>query len=463
MRMLNRYILKEMFLPFFFSLLVIIFLLFTNFLLRAIDRFLGKGLSVFVIFEYLFLNLAWIVALAVPMAVLIAALMTFGRMSEDNEITALRSSGISFLTIIRPAVLFGFLVAGTLIYFNNFILPEMNFRARILSGDIYRKRPGLNINPGHFIDDLPDYGMIIRGKKGDVMERVFITSKNTVNTKTNIIAETGTLHTIDDALVLTLFDGEIQEIENDDFASLRRIGFEKNVILLPADNLVLNRRDTSNRSDREMTVPMMLDRLHRYQKRMKTVHNRIGNGFKRITGDSLVPKDLETGMAHIAKYNEETQADTNLTGTERRVKTRRLKSLGRQLNNEIKLIESYTKNSNRYKVEIHKKFSLPVACILFIFVGAPLGVLAKKGGFVVGVSLSFGFFLIYYIFLIGGEEMADRNLVTPEVGMWAPNVLLAIVGLYLTFRTVRERGPMQIQILKWLRRRNREKKRKKTP
>ncbi|MCK5330780.1 MAG: LptF/LptG family permease, partial [Candidatus Marinimicrobia bacterium] len=93
MRLLTRYILKEIFMPFFFALLVIVFILFTNFLLRAIDRFLGKGIDVLTILEYLFLNLAWIVALAVPMAVLIAALMTFGRLSEDNEITAMRTSG----------------------------------------------------------------------------------------------------------------------------------------------------------------------------------------------------------------------------------------------------------------------------------------------------------------------------------------------------------------------------------
>ncbi len=458
MRMLNRYILKEMFLPFFFSLLVMTFLLFTNFLLRAIDRFLGKGLSPLVILEYLFLNLAWIVALAVPMAVLIAALMTFGRMSEDNEITAMRSSGISFLTIIRPAVLFGFLVASLLIYFNNFILPEMNFKARILSGDIYRKRPGLNIDPGHFIDDLPDYGMIIRGKKGDVMERIFITSKNTLETKTNIIAETGTLHTIDDALVLTLYNGEIQEVENQDFSNLRRIGFEKNVILLPADDLVLNRRDTSNRSDREMTIPMMLNKLSKYNSRIGTVKKRISNSFKRITGDSLMPASEEAGVQFIENYRSTLEIDTVLTKNEIRVKNRRLKSLERQLKNEFKLMSSYTKNKNKYEVEIHKKFSLPVACILFIFVGTPLGVLAKKGGFVVGTSLSFGFFLIYYVMLIGGEEMADRNILSPSVGMWLPNVLLAIVGLYLTFHTVRERGPIQLSLFKWLRQRARDKK-----
>ena len=117
MRTLTRYILKGHFLPFFYALLILIFLLFTNFLLRAVDRLLGKGLSFSVILEFLFLNTAWIVALAAPMAVLIATLMTFGRLAEDNEITALSSTGVSYFRMLWPAVAFSILVAVPLMYF----------------------------------------------------------------------------------------------------------------------------------------------------------------------------------------------------------------------------------------------------------------------------------------------------------------------------------------------------------
>ena len=127
MRLLSRYFFREMVLPFLFSLAMITFILFVNFLLRALDRFLGKGLELITILEYLFLNLAWILALSVPMAVLLATLMTFGRLAEDNEINAMRASGIGFLTIMRSPVLFGAIITILLIYFNNYILPEMNF------------------------------------------------------------------------------------------------------------------------------------------------------------------------------------------------------------------------------------------------------------------------------------------------------------------------------------------------
>ena len=165
MLLIDKYFIREMTIPFFISLLIITFLLFINFLLRAIDRFLGKGLEFLTILEYLILNLAWIVALSVPMAVLLATLATFGKLSEDNEINAMRSTGIGFINILRAPLIFGTLIAILLITFNNIILPEMNFKARLLSGDIYKKRPDISIEPGIFVDNIPGYNMIISEKK----------------------------------------------------------------------------------------------------------------------------------------------------------------------------------------------------------------------------------------------------------------------------------------------------------
>jgi lipopolysaccharide export system permease protein len=450
MRLLRRYVIIELLSPFIFSLLVIIFVLFIQFLLRAIDRFLGKGLDTIVILEYLFLNMAWIVALAVPMAVLIATLMTFGRLSEDNEITAMRASGISFLKIIRPGLLFGTIICLMLLHFNNYILPEMNFRARILSGDIYRKRPMLTIDPGHFINDLPDYGMIIGSKNGDIMEDIRIFSKNSQNSQASIYSKTGKLETIGNVLTLTLFDGEIHELDLVDYGEYRRIQFAKHKINIPVDNLLLMRRDTSNRTDREMTIPMMQKRKKSYQERIEKVRKRMSSNYYKVTGDSISPKTLSKTLEFIGIHQAIIEEDTSITEGDRNSKLRQIKTLERQATNEFNLLNSYQKSVNKYGVEIHKKFSLPVACILFVLLGAPLGVLARKGGFIIGVSLSFGFFLIYYIMLIGGEEIADRNYVSPAIGMWAPNVVLFVIAFYLTIRTVRERTPLRIKWPKFL-------------
>lgn len=446
MRLLPRYIARELVMPFIFALGIIVFILFINFFLRAIDRFLGKGLDLFTILEYLFLNLAWIVALAVPMAVLIATLMAFGRLSEDNEINALRASGISFLTILRPALLFGTAICLLLIFFNTKILPEMNFHARLLAGDIRKMRPGLDIEPGHFIDNIPNYSMIIRGKEGNLMEDVRIFSKASKEVQTSIYSKTGELSTLDDAIILTLYDGEIHELDLNNFSNYRRINFEKHIITIPADDLMLNRRDTANRSDREMTLDLMQEKKIKYAKRKMRVEERLHSTIMKVTGSDIFPENFADTQKMLNMYKENVKQDTSLTSAQLKLKERRIRSLERQAKNEFRLLESYIRSWNKYAVEIHKKFSLPVACILFVLVGAPLGTLSQKGGFTAAITLGFGFFLIYYIFLIGGEEMADRNIVSPIVGMWTPNVLLAILGGYLTLYSVREQAPINFKL-----------------
>ena len=426
---------------------MITFILFVNFLLRAIDRFLGKGLDLITILEYLFLNLAWILALSVPMAVLLATLMTFGRLSEDNEINAMRASGIGFLTIMRAPILFGIIITLLLIYFNNFILPEMNFKARLLSGDIYRKRPDMNIEPGIFLDNLPDYSMIVGGKsKKGIMTDVRIFSKGSKETQTSIHSNSGNLNTLEDAFLLTLYDGEIHELGQKDYTYYRRIIFDKHVINIPAKDLLLNRRDSTNRSDREMTVPMMLKKINSYEKRLNIVYKRLSGNFFRTFGDSILPSSIEQGNQFIENNLYKIRNDTTLTKAQIIKKEKRIKNLERQINNEFNLIKSYKKSKNKYGVEIHKKFSIPFACVLFVLLGAPLGVMSKKGGFAVSTSLSFGFFLIYYILLIGGEEMADRNILSPSVAMWTPNLIILCIAFYLLIHTIREKGPIGIKI-----------------
>tara|TARA_Y100001968_G_scaffold103062_1_gene93058 strand:+ start:604 stop:1530 length:927 start_codon:yes stop_codon:yes gene_type:complete len=302
----------------------------------------------------------------------------------------------------------------------------------------------MNIEPGVFIDDLPDYSMIIGGKNGEIMSDVRIFSKGKRKSQTSIHSKTGTLTTLSDAFLLTLQNGEIHEIENKDYSNYRRIVFDIHKILIPADNILLNRRDSSNRTDREMTIPMILKKVTNYEKKLSVVKTRLKGAFHRTLGDSTIPSSLETGLQIVEIARDSITSNASLGIKELKKKERQLRSLERQVKNEFSLISSYQRGMNKYTVEAHKKFSIPFACILFVLLGAPLGVMAKKGGFVISTTLSLGFFLLYYVLLIGGEELADRNQVSPEVGMWTPNAVFFIVSIYLTFRTIRERAPISI-------------------
>ena len=444
MSVLYRYLLKEMLFPFLLSLLMITFLLFINFLIRAVDRFLGKGIDILIILEYLFLNLAWIIALSVPMAVLLTTLMTFGRMSEDNEINAMQASGIGFFSIITSPLIFGIIITIMLIFFNNYILPDMNFHARLLSGDIYRKRPSMNIEPGVFLDNLPDYNMIIGSKSDDTMLDVRIFSKGNNESQTSIYAKSGILTTSYDAFLLTLYDGEIHEIENNSFNNYRRILFSKHNIKIPADDILLNRRDSSSRTDREMTIPMIKNKIKNYEKRIQVVQSRIKGSFFKTIGDSILPLSTKNSLHIINDIQKKINSDTSLTKTQIHKKERQLRNLKRQIKNEFGLIKSYQKGENKYKVEIHKKFSIPFACIIFILIGSPLGIIAKRGGFSISIILSFGFFLLYYLMLIGGEELADRNKFSALICMWSPNIIFMLFALYLNIMIIYEKYPKSI-------------------
>ena len=211
MKIINRYIVREHIYPFLIALLALLFILLANFLLRSMDRFLGKGLDIFLILEFVFLNLAWILALAVPMAILISTLMAFGRLSSDNEISALRSVSFSYLRLITPTLIFSIIIACFMLYFNNQILPEMNHKARMLSSDISRRRPDLDFDIGYFIDAIPQYNFLLGSRNGKVFRDITIFSNREGNKKQTITATSGTISTVDDGVLLHLIDGVIHE------------------------------------------------------------------------------------------------------------------------------------------------------------------------------------------------------------------------------------------------------------
>jgi len=443
MSTLNKYLMKQSFIPFILSVGVITTVLFLQFLIRAIDRFLGKGLDVFTILEYLYLNLAWIIALSVPMSLLISSVMTYGRMSQENEITALKSAGVNLFSIIKPALWFGSIVGFLLCLFNNFILPDMNYNARLLARDIYQKKPELTIEPGYFIDMIPQYTMIVKELDGNQFKDVKIFSKNTTSEQTTIYADTGSLESKNGIITVNLQDGEIHEIDLENYDHYRKIKFSTHQIMISMDDLLLNRTSEANRTDREMRVPAMIEKIEQNKISINQVKKRIENVKKDIGIDSDTNMSLADIIAQIEllkndsypKIDEERDYNKDIAKSEYEEKER-IRSLNnnvRQFQNEFTLIDNYEKNNNKFLVEIHKKFTLAFACILFTLVGAPLGILVRKGGMTIASSLSIAFFLIYYILLIWGEQLADRALIDPIIGSWMPNIILFIVGMIILF------------------------------
>ncbi len=444
------------------ALFVILFILLINFLLRSMDRFLGKGLETPLILEFIFLNLAWILALAVPMATLISTLMAYGRLSSDNEISAMRAISASYSVLINPALFFSIIIATIMMYFNNQILPEMNHKSRMLSSDISRKRPDLNFDVGYFIDAIPDYKFLIGNRDGKIFKDITIlNSKNKYQLQT-IIAKTGTINTVNNGVVLYLDDGIIHEYIGNNKNEYREILFDRYAVMIPVDNMQLNRRNSKIRGDREMTFTMINDKVEVYNEKIDKTLYRINNRLS-VEAEKL---NIIINLDSLDKINPniaskilnlfEESINDSISKTDKASNSRierRLANLKRGIESDFSLIKSYSNSINKYLVELHKKFSIPFASIVFILIGAPIGILSRQRGIAVSAVLSLGIFIIYWAFLIAGEEFADRGLLSPMLSMWLPNIILGVIGLYIYFWYMFENS---VQLIKIYRKRNKK-------
>lgn len=430
----HRYLLRAHIGPFLFSLGTLMFLFLLQFVMKFIDQLIGKGLSAWVIIELVALNLAWMLVLAVPMSVLVATLMAFGDLSSRNEITALKASGMSIYRMIAPIVVAATLVAILLVWFNNHILPEANHRAKTLMIDIRKKKPTLNLVAGLFSQDISGYSILVRKtfENSNDLEGVTIYDHTNPGMNVLITAERGRISFSPDyrKIIMDLERGEIHELDLQKMSSYRKLRFQNHRIVMNAEGFDFERSSegTFSRGDRELSAASMrviVDSLNRSKQQIEdALRKRIANDV-----DQLVEGNIQLSPY----FGQQTLGQQPAT-----VALIRTRSMYSYVSSELSRIESLDRQADQYLVEINKKYSIPAACIVFVLIGAPLGIMARKGGFGIAATLSLGFFLLYWAFLIGGEKLADRDITSPFLGMWSANILLGILGVYLTIRIGRE-------------------------
>ena len=404
--------------PFVSSLFILIFVLLSNFILKNMDKFLGKGLSIGIVFKFLVYNSAWIISLAIPMAVLITVLMTFGRLSSDNEITAFKASGISINKLIFPALIFGVLVFSLITPFNLWILPEMNHNVRKLSVEISRNRPDVEFNE-QLLNSLADKIIYLGDRKSNTsFSNVVIFDKAQKN-HTTITADYGSFKSLQDGIIINLQNGSIHEnLENFEY---RKTYFDTYEIAIPFDKIEYNRNNNLTRQERELNIQSLISKIKFYKDKNVLVQNDINKNSFKIDSLKQNLSDLESlKTPDLLMVN--------------KVKTQLNNAKNIKSNNK-KLFLSYIKQINKYSVELHKKFSIPVACFIFILLGTPLGIMSKNNNMSTSISISIIFFIIYWSFLILGEDFADRGKLNPAIAMWAPNIFLGLLSYYL-FRII---------------------------
>lgn len=428
---LGAYVVKEHLLPILFAFSVIMFLLVLDTILQAADLMLGRGVSLRVAGELFFLHTAWQVALATPMSILVGSLMAFGRLSGDNEITAARALGVGFHQLVWPALGLAAIVALMLVWFNDRILPDFNHKARLLVMDIHRKRPTVSLEgrEGVFIQDFSNYHILIGEIDGasSTLRDLLIYKYDASGYPTTIRADSGRLTFAEDRdeALLTLIAGTIDRVDEASPDLYVSGSFGTLTLRLGEAGRRLSRTVSSYRNDREMRVASMWERVGEHDRAAAALQAEGLGRWRAFAERALMGVESEGseigaprspgGVMDFRFVASRAQADATLAAHKRR-------------------------QADRLRVEIHKKFSIPTACLVFVLIGAPVGFRVRRGGSTVAAAISIAFFLVYWLFLIGGEKLADRGFIAPWLSMWSSNLLIGTVGSCLLYRLARRPG-----------------------
>lgn len=452
MRILTRYLIKAHIGPFLFALFALTGILFVNAVARRVQDLAGKGLPNSVILEVLYLSLPHIIALTLPMAILVAALYAFAQLAADNEITALKASGINLIRLIMPLVVVAFLFSGFMLWFNDRVLPETNHKLKNLVTDVATKTPTLSlteqvINPLRTGDYRTRY-WLRAARIDDASQRlwdVVIYDMSNARKARTIYADSGDmrLNAAETDMLLTLYDGIVHEVDEHQQQELQRVAFVEQRVELRGVGTQLRRTQDDYRSDREMSIAMLRAVVDTARMNLAVLQNEAletqrsnleqvlqGGDQPQVAGEDLTVYSPESARRYDPQFAGMTGVTEGADHLAYRtaLESRRLANNGQTLRDTI----------NQYRVEYHKKYAIPFACIIFMLIGAPLAVRFPRGGVGMVIAASFSIFGIYYMSLIGGESLGDRGIIDPFWGPWAPNIFFGAIAIWTLSRMGRE-------------------------
>lgn len=446
---LSRLVLVEFAGPFISTFFISLFVLLMQFLWKYIDDLVGKGLEWWTIVKLLTFTITTLVPLALPLAILVSSIMTFGNLAERYEIVAVKSAGISLQRLMMPLLLTAVAISVGAFFFSNYILPWSNLKAGALLYDVRQQKPAFAIKEGVFYNGIDGYSLKVgeKDKDGKGIRNIMIYDHTAAQgNKKVIVADSGKMELSTDKnfLVLTLRNGtsyEEQSKRRNSFDSRPhlRYAFAEQVIRFDLTSFQLNRTDEDLFRDNNQMMNIFqlkaaLDtfivqrnaRQRQFESDIKPYYN-----FLRDT----------TVLANVPKVQALTQlADTSIANK---------KSVYEYSLNQARAIKSYINGSDeelsarlrqilRYKIEIHRKFTLSIACFILFLIGAPLGSIIRKGGIGLPIVISIAFFLVYHIISITGEKMAKEGQIPPWQGMWQSSIILLPIGIFLAYKATHD-------------------------
>jgi LPS export ABC transporter permease LptG len=471
LRLLNRYVLRQLAAPFFFALAAQTSLMLLSQVAKKFGALVGKGLPWTVIGEVFLLSLPFIIAMTLPMAVLLAVLYTFSHLAADNEITATRASGISVYQVLTPVLIWGVCMAALNFAFVDQVLPRSNARLRSLLIDIGRKKPTFELRE-QVINEVPPSQYFLRASRIDAatgrLRGVTIYDVGGEASRRIIYADSGAMAYAEGQtdLSLRLYDGSIHQYRPAEPARFQLTYFTVNDVRVKNvfDELQRNTSE-SVRGDREMSTCEMLtvirdakeEQAEARRERAELVRHDLRMlldqppllpapaarpdsvrrgycGWLRSVLTALLPKTVEAQAAAQG-------VSPKLPPSSRPAMRPRVQlSSWSEVASAADRVREADRRADRYSVEVHKKWAISLACISFVIIGIVMALRFPRGG--IGLVIGGGLlvFSIHYIGLTAGESLADRGFVSPWVAMWTPNILLTVVGLLGLLKVSRESG-----------------------
>ncbi len=467
MKKIDRLILKSFLGPLLLTFAIAVFVLLMQFVWKYIDDLVGKGLDVGVIAELLLYASATFVPMALPIAVLFASIMTMGNFGEKYELVAMKAGGISVRRIMLPMALVALLMTGVAFYFANNVLPVAMYKYRVTLYDIQRKKPAVSIRPSEYYTEIDGYVIRVNHKDPDgrTMRDIIIYDHTQGIDRTNIIvADRGYMQTTPDDhyLLFTLYDGynysESTDGEDAQSRPLTSIGFDKQILTFDISAFAFKKTTEDffsghyqmlNVAQLDSTVGSLQVALNtRYDEFNSMLLNkmRVYNYYTLHTADSTHYRDIRQCLA-----------DTNQTHRNKLLTQARAQAFNslNDIQTYSATISSEREYINRHYIELMRKFTLSVACLLLFLIGAPFGSIVRKGGLGMPLVASVIFFVLYYVIGMISEKSVRESAVEP-IGMWISTFVFIPIGALLTWQATTDSSLFDLATWKrWLRIKNR--------
>ncbi len=453
---LDKLIVKAFVGPFIATFFITLLVLVMQFFWLYIDDFVGKGLGIDIVLKFIWYQSAVLIPLALPLAILLSSLMTFGSLGESFELVAIKSAGISLLRFMRPLFIVSIFVSGIAFLFSNYIIPVAFLKSRTLLTDIVYAKPAFDLKEGVFYDRINGFAIKIGKKESNdsVIRDVIVYEQGNPVQDNFIIAKSGVMRVTEDKryLEFNLKDGWRYEERGDnnsntaqtDYIRLNFKEFKKQFDLssfqfVQTDDSV-NKNNERVYSMRQLNVA--IDSLEKENKKVgkqldEAVINSSFKFTKYIDSVGIGKRPSPDSVFKTATNFDQLIPDSALYAVHQGA-INEVTNLRSSIQNRETIMKDKEHILRKHRIEWHRKIVLSLACLILFMIGAPLGSIIRKGGLGTPLIAAISFFMVFYFTTTLGEKFAKQDKLSPFAGMWLAAFILVPIGIFLTYKAMRD-------------------------